>query len=158
MFQFKFNETSKVRVDYGTKKHRSATDKNDNKKLWAKLEDETLKPYQDYNHLMECLVYSVNRTWNLRGQIEPLNLKMPDFFELHETGVHFGLYSAEIISLRREKNGNLSFSNTSFVLSFDDTVFEDRKNKYGVVTLMRYYIDKHLPIGHIGNFFYEKGS
>ena len=112
-------------------------------------------PFNNYDHLCECLVFFVNRTWTLRGQNEPGNLLLTDLnFSTSRTGRN----SIELKNLRGRKNGKLTLDNTSFTIGFENAIDEDTENKYCVYKIMHYHKINHLPENYSGKFFMQKAS
>ena len=112
-------------------------------------------PYSNYDDLCECLVFLVNRTWVLRGQNEPQNLLVPDVcFSQKPSGTN----SVQLNNLRGKKNGTLSLRNTSYTISFDNSIDEDPENQYGVYKIMHFYVHHHLPEKWTGKFFMQKAT
>ena len=99
------------------------------------------------------MLFFLNRTWVLRGNNEPSKLLASDVnFSLNVDGVKY----VELLNLRGRKNGNLSLTNTSFSIGYENQIQEDPKNEFCIYKLMSFYSKNHLPLGHRGPFLCKK--
>jgi hypothetical protein len=105
------------------------------------------------------LVHRINRTWVLRGALEPHGLFVSDLtFHLHGVNEEFtGLTSISLETIRKAKTKKLSMGNTNFVgEDFDNSILQDSKNKYCVVSMILFYMKTHMSSQYEGKFFLHK--
>ena len=153
---YKMNATADLRSDYATLKNRAALDNLEEEKIWGKISDGSLKPFSNYRQLLQMLVHRINRTWVLRGALEPHGLHVQDLsFHTHGEMEDFtGLTSISLDTIRKAKTKKLSHKNTSFAgEDFDNSILEDSKNDYCVVSLILFYMKNHVEIDYKGKFF-----
>ena len=85
------------------------------------------------------LVHRINCTWVLHGVLEPSRLLVGDLsFHFHEKDNKFkGLVAITLESIRKAKNKRLSMGKTNLLdKEFDNSMLQDRKNKYCMVSIM----------------------
>ena len=105
MFKFKFNDTAKHRVDYGTLKNISATNENDTDKFLEAIYLGIFKHFEDNDYLLELMVYSINHTWNLCGEVQPMKLMRNDVkFDIETSGPMEGLEYVTLLLVKHEDN------------------------------------------------------
>ena len=95
----------------------------------------------------------------LRGALESYGLFFGDltFFLQSVNSFISVLVSITLETIRKAKTKKLSMGKTSFVgEDFDDSILQDSKNKYCVVSIILSYIKTHMDPKYSGNCFLHK--
>ena len=130
MAAFKFNATADLCANYAKLQHRAHVDTDEESKIWIQIENGTFQPFSNYHHLLMILVHRINRTWVLRGALEPSGLLVGDLsFHFHEKNNKFKVFmSITLESIRKAKNKQLSMGKTNLLdKEFDSSMLQDKK-------------------------------